>query len=63
MGFDGMDAEAMESLLLNELRMSSRETDQSIEYYDKLISACEEDHSRWCIFLVSLVDCSRSTAI
>ena len=46
LGFDRMDAEAMESLLLNELQMSSRETDQSIEYYDKLISTCEEDHSR-----------------
>lgn len=53
----------MESLLLNELQMSSRETDQSIEYYDKLISMCEEDHSRWGMFLVSLSDCCRSTAI
>ena len=63
MGFDRMDAEAMETLLLNELQMSSRETDQSIEYYDKLISTCEEDHSRWGMFLVSFSDCCRSTAI
>lgn len=41
-----MNSDELEMMLYNELQQSSKETEEAIEAYERLIESCDEDQAR-----------------